>query len=316
MSDIFNDDDTYLARWLNGDLTGEELSEFENSDDFAAYAKIADRSSNLDTPSWNKNAIWQEISEKGGISSSSKNGGKNKLSIKWIRYAAAACLLAIVGYLALFTGNNLELHQTFAAQSHTVELPDGSVAYLNADSKLSFDTELFKSERVLILNGEAFFEVQKGSKFTVSTENGNVRVLGTSFNIKARGGKLNVQCYTGRVGVSFNEFKDEEVLIRGDILTSINKTLINRSSVEEDLNRPEWRDGRSKFTNVRFGEVINEIERQFDIKIKIDKAARNIENYNGGFPHDDLTLALEIVSSSINYDYRIDGKTVILSERK
>ncbi len=316
MKDIFKDDDTFLARWLNDELSPEELMEFEKSEDYESYKLIAEKTSNLGTDAWNKEKVWNSIREKGEMDHSAVPAQKVFSLGKWVRYGAAACIIALVGYLALFRGDNLEIHQTLAAQSQTVNLPDGSKVYLNADSKLSYNAKSFSDDRELNLEGEAFFEVVKGSKFKVETQNGDVRVLGTSFNVRNRGQRLDVQCFTGSVGVSFNDFKNEEVLMPGDNLISAHKKLINRFTVDNDLTRPEWRDGRTKFVDVGFDEVINEIERQFDIEIKSDVSIDISEKYNGGFNHSDLESALKIVFSSINYDYRIEGKTVFLFEKQ
>jgi hypothetical protein len=85
-----------------------------------------------------------------------------------------------------------------------VEFPDGSIAYLNTNSSVSYDPE-FK-ERVVEQTGEVFFEVTKSdSPFIVKTEVGEVRVLGTEFDVKADDAQLSVEVESGSVEIQVNK---------------------------------------------------------------------------------------------------------------
>ena len=83
----------------------------------------------------------------------------------------------------------------------TVILPDGSIAQLNGSSTLKYHPYWWNISRNISLEGEAFFEVAKGSKFSVESKNGTTSVLGTSFNIYARSNQYEVVCVTGKVWV-------------------------------------------------------------------------------------------------------------------
>ena len=56
--------DTFLARWLNNELTNEEKKNFEASDDFLCYKKIAEKSTELSTPEFKKNNVFNNIHQK------------------------------------------------------------------------------------------------------------------------------------------------------------------------------------------------------------------------------------------------------------
>ncbi len=84
-----------------------------------------------------------------------------------------------------------------------VELPDGSIVYLNKESSVSYDGSF--ETRTIELTGEAFFSVESGEvPFKVITENGEVEVLGTEFNIRSRGDEMEVEVEDGEV-----EFKSQ-----------------------------------------------------------------------------------------------------------
>ena len=256
------------------------------------------------------------ISDKGSITTASKPKQTKYIRLNMIKYAAAAIIIGLVGYFSLFTDSNLETHQTLMAQTKTVNLPDGSFAYLNADTRISFDAKAFVTNRNLNLEGEAFFEVEKGSKFKVTTSNGDVRVLGTSFNVRSRKKYIEVKCFSGEVGVSFDKFKNEKVLIKGDMIVSKND-IVSESHMEVSMtSKPEWREGKSSFVNSDFTEVIDELERQFDIEITMESPLDSIGFYTGGFPHDNLDEALSIISASINQSYKIEEKAVTFFKNK
>ncbi|MEM9548970.1 MAG: FecR domain-containing protein [Bacteroidota bacterium] len=315
MKDIFKNDDTYLARWLNGALSEKELEEFKNSEDYQLFNRIADKSSNLSTEDWQKDQIWTQIKKEGGIAQPSTTSKPKVIRLGWTKYAAAVVIIAVIGYLALFRGDRLQTVQTYAAETKVIDLPDGSKAFLNAESLIQYNPESFLADRNMTMEGEVFFEVEEGSKFTVNTENGDVRVLGTSFNVRSRTKKLDVACYSGRVGVSFDNFENERALSKGDRVVAESGRIIANLSIEGELNRPEWRDGSTKFINASMDEVINELERQFDIQFETDSSIREIKNYNGGFDHNDLNAALEVVFTPIQYNYKVEGKRVILSKK-
>ena len=109
-------------------------------------------------------------------------------------------LLILAGWWALPAPPEVRLVATKGEQN-IYELPDGSVATLNAQSSISYEPGEWSSARRVELNGEAFFEVKKGTPFLVKTPYGDVQVLGTSFNVDARKDHFSVACFTGSVRV-------------------------------------------------------------------------------------------------------------------
>ncbi len=306
-------DDTFLARWLSGDLSAEELAAFEADEDFETYKKIALASAQLKTPAWDKQKNWAALSEQLGSAPTAEQPAKVRRLGGWWRYAAAACALLIAGYFIFFNKDSLQSYSTPMASQETIELPDGSTVQLNADSKLSFDQTDFLEERTLNLQGEAFFSVVKGSPFTVQTKNGDVRVLGTSFNVRARNQRMNLTCYTGKVGLSFDTSGDMIILTPGDQVIAENRRILEKRRLENEDN-PAWMQGQSRFVQVDFVDVIQELERQFDVEISYPSSLNQLPKYSGGFPHQNLETALNIVFSPTDYEYKINGRKVIITK--
>ena len=308
MKEKFKKDDTFLARWLAGELSDAELREFESDEDFESFKKVAEFSSELKTPRWkSKEDAWRNFKNETDTVQKKPTAKVRSFNPRWL-LAAAAIGMLLVGYFAFFQ-NTMQTFATPMAVQETFTLPDGSKVTLNASSKVELDKKEFLESRELTLNGEAYFDVEEGSRFTVKTPNGSVEVLGTTFNVFSRKNKLEVNCYTGRVGVYFDARTRMTKLNPKDGLIALNKKVVTQTKSELE-STPSWTSGSSKFSQVDFVEVIEELERQFDITISYPNELEKIYNYNGGFPHDDLETALKVIFPAIEYQYKINGQEV------
>ncbi len=115
--------------------------------------------------------------------------------------AAVALLVGISVLMQVYTKTI-----TIPAGQHShILLRIMSHVRLNAQTTLSYKPLLWKFSRKVSLEGEAYFEVQKGKKFEVISTNGKTVVLGTSFNIYSRNNNYQVTCVTGKVRVTRNQ---------------------------------------------------------------------------------------------------------------
>ncbi len=305
------EDDTFLARWLNGQLSEEELAAFEAEEDFAIYQKIAESTAGLQPPARDKQKGWKALHQQMTAAPQPKKPAPIRKIGVWWKFAVAASLIFLIGYFAFFQKNSLQSYTSSLAAQEAIVLPDGTEVYMNADSEITFDKEAFLENRVSDFRGEAFFKVKKGSQFTVRTKNGDVRVLGTSFNLYSRKNKVDLACYSGKVGLRLGPSK-EEILLPGNRVIGRDKKIIQKTTINIDNSEPTWISGQSTFHQTDFVEVIEELERQYDVKIDYPVDITTLPKYNGGFPHQQLELALDVVFSSIGYQYKIRGKQVVV----
>mgnify|MGYP001812689396 FL=1 len=192
--------ENYLAKWLNNELTEAELAEFRNSDEYASYQRILEASSTLEAPSFNVENALEAVKNKRTLQESKVV--QLKPFKRFLRVAAAVTIIMVGSYFYLNT-----LDDSFAtqyAENKEVVLPDSSEILLNADSEITYSSKKWDKERNVSLEGEAFFKVAKGKRFTVSTDHGTVAVLGTQFNVENRKGFFEVTCFEGLVSVAFN----------------------------------------------------------------------------------------------------------------
>jgi len=183
---------------------------------------------------------------------------------------------------------------------------------MNSESSLTFKKSRFAGQRVLAFKGEGFFNVKKGGSFIITTPNGEVKVLGTSFNVFSRDDLFKVTCSTGKVMVATD---NQSVIIEpGESAELINGTL--KSFRDERIQYiTGWINGEFYFENTPLNLVFNEISRQFNVRF-IGKERKN-EYFTGSFTNKDLKTALEIVCIPMNLEYEIDRKGEIsISNRK
>ncbi|MEM9930473.1 MAG: FecR domain-containing protein [Bacteroidota bacterium] len=255
-----------------------------------------------------KKALWEAIeAEANGAKMRTLPTARNN---RWVWSVAAGVALLVTAGLWWMLRDTTTTLQTARADIQTYELPDGSVASLNADSKLTYDAAGWEKQRELTLSGEAFFSVEKGQLFSVKTTLGTVQVLGTSFNVEERNDQLTVYCYTGKVRVTAPNGKSvtltpqQGVRVSQGQLTSLTAT---------DNKASQWRESIHHFAEVPLTEVMAELERQFDVTVVMDAEIANY-NYVGFFStKDSLEEALEIICWTYNLTFKVSGKTVEIS---
>ncbi len=296
--------DYLIEKWLNNDLTEDEKKAFESMEDYSEHLDI------LEAAEYFKASHISEVPD-------FKSFKKKRLETTPVRrlnwqqnlFRVAAMVAIMLGiYFTFFTGQQTEV-QTLAAQKTTIQLPDNSTVILNALSDISFSESNWDDNRELQLQGEAYFKVAKGKVFDVITEKGTVTVVGTEFNVKHRGDYFEVKCYEGIVLVDYVE--SQKQLIAGEAIRIIGDEVYYKNL---DNEAPEWTQNNSYFDAVPFGEVVAELERQFDIKV--NSLQENAELlFTGGFSHDNLNEALKSITQPLKLTYRMDSSNEVTLQK-
>ncbi len=182
------------------------------------------------------------------------------------RLAMAASVLLVVGLIGVMRFYAVDV-STDPGQQLVVDLPDGSTVHLSAVSTVSYHPYWWRFARELNLEGEAFFEVEPGSYFTVNSAMGATSVLGTSFNIYARGESYRVACQTGKVKVVEQQNGSEVVLTANE---KAELEAGNGFNVQRGINfeaEAAWINDEFDFKNKPLEEVLEEVERQYGVRI-------------------------------------------------
>lgn len=298
-------DQTFLARWIAGELTPEELKAFEKSKDYPVLKRINDASQILEGPTFDEQALFNKLKEQLNQNQARQERKVIRLIPNWAYAVAATIVIAFGLFYALNIGSH---YQTGFGEQLAVVLPDNSKAELNSNSDIKFKRWNWKSNRELDLKGEAFFDVEKGQSFKVYTDDGIVEVLGTEFNVISRAHYFEVQCQEGKVKVTSYTTNDEVVLLPGNGVRIINGKI---ERWNYDINEPNWTLGESTFHNTPMSQVIMALQNQFEINFDSSDIDLS-ERFTGGFTHKDLNLALKTVMIPMDISYSVDNNKIIL----
>ena len=294
--------ENHLAKWLNNELSVAELEEFKNSEGYASYERIANASDSLKAPDFDLEAALLAVKNKRTLQET-KVVQLHPFK-KFIRVAAAIAILLAGSYFFLNFSN--EKISTAYAETKEVVLPDHSEVILNADSELAYNKKNWSENRNLSLKGEAFFKVAKGERFTVSTDNGTVAVLGTQFNVENREGFFEVTCFEGLVSVTFNG--KETKLPAGNSFVSIHGDIILNE--KQSPSAPAWINAESSFKSTPLKFVFDEFERQHNIIVETKNIDVN-QLFTGTFSNADVSLALKSISTPSQIKFKLEGNKVL-----
>lgn len=228
---------------------------------------------------------------------------------QWLALAASlVLLLSVSGFMKFYTV------RTFCPEGvHTSQqLPDGSTVELNAETHLSYHPYWWFISREVKLEGEAFFQVEKGKKFKVQSSLATTEVLGTSFNVFARGEDYAVTCHTGSVKLSESKTGSAVILSpneRGQMEPSGGFSV---TKLEDALSSPGWTDNLIMFSSAPLRLVFEEIERQFGIVIETPDGMQQV--YSGNFSLDQTVeniLSLLCLPFDLEYERQTGNKYLV-----
>jgi len=284
--------DETSALWKKADSTIPVIPDVER-----AWEKVKSRTVNLDL-----------------------NIAKPRNVIEWsLAWKVAAALVLVIGLsyfvkVYLFTESEWTV---VAAQENKLQyvLPDSSKIWINRNSKISFSGDYGSKDRMIRLEGEAFFEVQKNKNkpFIVIGKTSKTVVLGTSFNINTTnptGDEIEVR--TGKVSFSSISGHTELVLLANDQAKSLTNGEMVKSKIENP-NYLSWQTGEMTFDNSSLKEVINVLESYYGITIQVKDPSLLECKFTGRFHKSSMDEIIQVLTISINLSFTKEGSTYLLS---
>lgn len=225
----------------------------------------------------------------------------------WMRVAAALVAGIVLGAASLFVlrpdvdPGLCEVTAPAGTRSQ-IMLPDSSLVWLNAGSKLIYAGDFGRKSRQVRLEGEGYFEVTRnaGCPFTVRTDVLDITVLGTSFNVQAYADArtVEVDLLKGSVEVAAADGRRLSLLPDQQARFDRASGLFESHPAVTTLTA-DWVNGRLSFINTPFPEILEKLQRHFNIRIEVrsEKAAR--ESFSGSI---DLRLSLDEILRYIDVD--------------
>lgn len=226
-------------------------------------------------------------------------GRVRRLQLSFSQIAAMLLVALIAGFSIayLLTGSKMtktnvvwfETHVPRGEKSQLI-LPDGSKVWLNSESDISYPSDFMNGNRVMKLSGEAYFEVAKleNKPFTVETNNYNIRVLGTKFNVMAYPdfNRTETSLIEGKIEIQQGE--QSVRVVPGETFSYAD----NRYSIKEARvsQTSKWKDDVFDFDRITFKELIVRMERWYDVDIEIKNPELNGILYSGIFKNEETIL--------------------------
>lgn len=218
--------------------------------------------------------------------------------------AAAACLLLALGSLGgwqpQFWLQDLQADYTSTDQVRQVSLADHSQVTLDAGSAVAVDFA-HGERRVRLLRGAAFFQVtHTGEPFLVDAAGGEVRVLGTQFEVRDQGDGAQVTVRSGRVAVTPAAGQQVRELTANQQLAYADGTAGQTLTVDSD-SRLAWRQGWLNYYQVPLAQVVEDLGRYYPGRILLLDDDLGQRKVSGSFPVEEPLVALDSLGKVMGF---------------
>ncbi|WP_293305249.1 FecR family protein [Pedobacter sp. UBA5917] len=224
---------------------------------------------------------------------------------RFIAVAAAIVVLATGVYffrsaLSTFV-NPVHQQETWSAggERKKIQLADGSQVWLSPNSKLNYPDKFNGKQRMVSLDGEAFFEVAHDAAhpFIIKTGKVNTVVLGTSFNISAypKQRTINVTLVSGKVAVALNaknKIYTETILPNQQVIVDRNSEKLSKINYPDASSFLNKRLGKYEYKGITLQQVVRDIELQYNIEIGLDNNLSDKTFYGNLDMNDDVAQTL------------------------
>jgi len=271
---------------------------------------------------------------------------------RWLLPLSGVAASVVIALGLLFSGSVFKNNKKENVAQNTVttrkgsksniQLPDGTIAWLNADSKLTYNENFRGDFREVTLQGEAYFDVvkDKSRPFIIHTKTIDIRVLGTAFNVRAYETEKNTETslFRGSVEITLHNSPEKKIILKpNEKLLVNNKSLLTSTQTEEknktrnasavditvgkvhfeekDSSALEnlWIKNKLVFDAESLEEVALKIERWYDVKVVIngDDDLRQTA-YSAIFENENLLQVMEALKITGNFKYTINKDIVTI----
>ncbi len=236
----------------------------------------------------------------------------------WMQLAAAVAIILIVSSVYFTTAlvGNITIKSSSDSSTLVHTLADGSRVYLEANSTLSYDKRFGKNNRDIFLKGEAFFEVTPNANlpFEVETQNAKVKVLGTSFTVKAiDNADFEVVVETGTVNVSAKADNVSGVIAQaGDRITLVNNKLTRSAGLIDPTKK--FLNQRFQFKDEQLANIVNVINKTYGVNIIIGTPGIETRTLTVTFMNNSVPSMVEVICATLGLESDFDANTITLRQ--
>lgn len=305
-----------LETWKTLDEDNKAMFDLSEKDWHAVeFQKIK---KNIDTDSaWDKQ--FHRIQKGPGAAKKEKNhlfpGGFLKIAVSILILIGLG--LSGVYVFSKISNRILTVSTKNNSETKTIILPDGSEVTLNDNSTIAYPKEFSENTREVKLMGEAFFDISRNTvkPFIIHTEKADIKVLGTSFNVKtAQKDRVEVFVYTGTVQLVDGKNPDYAMILeQGEVGRYENNILEKREN--KDKNYIAWKTKELFFKDTNLGDITKALSKVYDVKIELEDpkiAECMYTSTKSTFVKEDLKNILSIICSTFNLEFEKKHNTYVI----
>ncbi len=266
-----------------------------------------------------------------------------------IALAIAASLAGVVLLLGLYrwtrnpeTRDGYNTVSTRPGSRSKIQLPDGTLVWLNADSRLAYKVDPNGPNREVQLTGEAYFDVarDKAHPFLIHTATIDIRVLGTSFNVRSYGNEKNTETslFQGSVEVALHNNPERKIILRPNEKLIVHNNELAVSSIktktqnEDEPDEPLmtlgkvhfqptdssytemlWTKNKLAFDNSTLEEVALQLERWYGVRVTFSDVRLKSNHFSGVFEDESLAQVMHALGLTGDFHYTINKKEVTIT---
>lgn len=230
--------------------------------------------------------------------------------------AAAAVIAVVAGGWWLFSGRETGevIVRTGLRESREVHLPDGSVVWLNGNSRLRYPEKLAgKTREVVLEQGEAWFSVRHDSRhFLVRTPDRlHIDVLGTEFNVRLGGNKTSIFLEKGKVAVTDGVRRAE--LVPGDLVAYDSSRKKMSVSKDEPDGWSAWKQDLFVFDDAPLADVGQALQAYYGVRVRIENNLAR-KRFTGKVSRKNLDVVLQVIAKTLQISAWQKDSTVFLGK--
>ncbi|WP_108870370.1 FecR family protein [Aquimarina aquimarini] len=203
-----------------------------------------------------------------------------------------------------------------------ITLSEGTKVWLNSGSKLTYPVAFNGDKREVHLIGEAIFDVShnKEKPFYVVTDNYDIKVLGTVFNVSsyADDSYATTALQKGSVEIKYNGnsiFGKSSLKITPGTLAVYNNKTKNINSSKVDVSKyMSWRDGKFIFKKEKMEVILKKLSRYYNVTINIQNEALRNQTFSGHLDlKDTIEMVMEVLKQTTDLKYKIENKEFVIN---
>ncbi len=319
-----------LAAFLAGECTLKEIAAVEkwlaeapeNQKTLDDLREIWDAEPN-NLPHLDVDAAWNKVKPQLQTEAAEPEPKRlNSRSFFWIATAAMLVLAIGIAWRFLPGGEVGPTPPTMLAfesglEMRTDTLPDGTIINLNKNSRLEYPSEFASNERLVKLEGEAYFDVAHNSAqpFRILAGESEVRVIGTSFNLSTKSEKVKVSVQSGKVefGKQGAVPKKKVLLTKGmaaELPAASEQVAVIQNDVDNDLF---WKTGKLVFKRAPLLQVVSRLNTlSADTIVSINPKVEACP-FTSTFEKSSIAFIVQVIAATFDFEVTQNENTYQIS---